>query len=70
MTDHVYRTTELVGSSADSIDQAVRNAVQRASTSLRSIDWFEVTEIRGQVLDGDVQHFQVTIKLGFRLEDE
>ncbi len=67
--DHVYRVTEIVGSSPESIDQAVRNAITRAGTTLRHVDWFEVTEIRGHVVDGGVGHFQVTVKVGFRLEE-
>jgi flavin-binding protein dodecin len=69
MSNHTYRVTELVGTSPESIDQAIRNGVSRASTTVRLIDWFEVTEIRGQVKDGSVEHFQVGIKVGFRLED-
>lgn len=69
MSDRTYRVTEIVGTSPDSIHQAVRNGLQRAGQTLRHLDWFEVTEIRGQVLDGDVQHFQVGMKVGFRLED-
>lgn len=67
--DHVYRVTEIVGSSPDSVDQAVRNAIARAGGTLRHLDWFEVTEIRGHVVDGEIGHFQVTVKVGFRLED-
>lgn len=70
MTDRTYRVTEIVGTSPDGIDQAVRNGIARAATTLRHIDWFEVTQVRGQVKDGDVEHFQVGIKLGFRLEDD
>ena len=69
MSDRTYRVTEIVGTSPESIHQAVRNGLQRAGQTLRHLDWFEVTEIRGQVLDGDVQHFQVGMKVGFRLED-
>jgi flavin-binding protein dodecin len=69
MTGHVYRVTEIVGSSPESIDQAVRNAVARAKQTLRNLDWFEVTEIRGQIADGAVAHVQVGLKLGFRLEE-
>jgi dodecin len=69
MSDRTYRVTEIVGTSPDSIHQAVRNGLQRAGQTLRHLDWFEVTEIRGQVLDGEVQHFQVGMKVGFRLED-
>ena len=67
--DHTYRVTEIVGSSPDSVDQAVRNAISRAGSTLRHLDWFEVTEIRGHIVDGEVGHFQVTVKVGFRLED-
>jgi flavin-binding protein dodecin len=67
--DHTYRVTEIVGSSRDSIDQAVRNAVARVGVTLRHLDWFEVTEIRGHIVDGEIGHLQVTVKVGFRLED-
>ena len=70
MANHTYRLTEVVGSSPESIDAAIRNAIDRASKTLRNLDWFEVTQIRGQVEDGRVEHFQVGLKLGFRLEDE
>jgi dodecin len=70
MSNHTYRVTELVGTSPDGIDQAIRNGISRASATVRMIDWFEVTEIRGQVLDGNVEHFQVGLKVGFRLEDK
>ena len=69
MSNHTYRVTELVGSSPESLDQAIRNGITRASATLRQIDWFEVTEIRGQVTDGDIAHYQVGMKVGFRLED-
>ena len=61
---------EFVGTSADGLDGAIRNAVQRASRTLRNLDWFEVAEIRGHIVDGDVEHFQVRLKIGFRLEEE
>ncbi len=67
--DHTYRVTELVGSSPESIDQAIRNAIARAGTTLRRLDWFQVTEIRGHIADGTVGHFQVTLKVGFQLEE-
>jgi dodecin len=67
--DHTYRVTEIVGSSPESIDQAIRNAISRASATLRNLDWFEVTETRGHISGGEVGHFQVTLKVGFRLED-
>jgi flavin-binding protein dodecin len=69
MSDRTYRVTEIVGTSTDSVQQAVRNGVERAAQTLRHLDWFEVTQIRGHVVDGQVEHFQVTMKLGFRLED-
>ena len=70
MTNRTYRISEIVGTSPDGIDAAIRNAVERASKTLRHVDWFEVTQVRGHVLDGQVDHFQVGLKLGFRLEDE
>ncbi|MFT4081827.1 MAG: dodecin family protein [Nocardioides sp.] len=70
MTNRTYRVTEVVGTSPDGIDAAIQNAVERASQTLRHLDWFEVTGVRGQVKDGAVEHFQVSMKLGFRLEDE
>jgi len=70
MSNRTYRVSEIVGTSPDGIDAAIRNAVERASKTLRHVDWFEVTQVRGQVKDGTVEHFQVGLKLGFRLEDE
>ena len=70
MSNRTYRVTEIVGTSPDGIDQAVRNGISRASQTLRNLDWFEVTQVRGQIKDGDVEHFQVGMKIGFRLEDE
>jgi flavin-binding protein dodecin len=69
MAEHTYRVTEIVGSSQDSVQDAIRNGVRRAAQTLRGLDWFEVTEIRGHIEDGDVAHFQVGMKIGFRLED-
>lgn len=69
MANHTYRVTEIVGTSPDSVHQAIRNGVARAAQTLRNLDWFEATEIRGQIVDGEVEHFQVTMKVGFRLED-
>ena len=66
---HTYGITEVVGSSPTSIDDAITTAVARASTTVRGLDWFEVTEIRGHLADGAVAHFQVGLKIGFRLED-
>lgn len=70
MTEHTYKVTEIVGSSADGIDAAIRSGIARASESLRHLGWFEVTDIRGHLEDGAVAHFQVTMKVGFRLDDE
>lgn len=69
MSDHTYRVTEIVGSSPESLQQAIRNGVTRASQTLRNLEWFEVTEIRGHIEDGAVAQFQVGLKVGFRLED-
>ena len=66
---HVYPVTEVYGSSSESVDDAIRSAVSAASQSIRNLEWFQVTEIRGHVTgDGSVGHFQVGVKLGFRLE--
>jgi dodecin len=70
MTDNVYSISEIVGTSPDGVDAAIRNAVSRASRTLRNLDWFEVAEIRGYLGDGGIDHFQVRLKIGFRLEDE
>jgi flavin-binding protein dodecin len=69
MSNHVYKTLELVGSSPVSADDAVRTAVSRAATTVRNLRWFEVTETRGHIENGNVAHWQVTIKVGFTLED-
>ena len=69
MANRTYRVTEIVGTSAEGIDEAIRNGITRASQTLRHLDWFEVTEVRGQIDGGDVRHWQVGIKIGFRLED-
>ncbi|WP_250006716.1 dodecin [Actinoplanes sp. M2I2] len=69
MSNHVYRLSEVVGSSPASIDDAIRTAVAKASQTVRNIEWFEAQEIRGQVVDGEVAHFQVRLKIGFRVED-
>ncbi len=70
MPAHTYKVTEIVGSSPDGIDAAIRSGVARASESLRNLGWFEVTDIRGHLQDGEIAHFQVTMKVGFRLDDE
>lgn len=69
MSSRTYRVSEIVGTSPDGVDQAIRNGIQRASQTLRHLDWFEVTEIRGHIRDGEVDHVQVGMKVGFRLED-
>ncbi|MER6399380.1 MULTISPECIES: dodecin [unclassified Kitasatospora] len=70
MSEHVYRVTEIVGSSTESIDAAIRNGVERASRTLRNLDWFEVTQVRGHLAEGRIQHYQVGLKVGFRLDDD
>jgi flavin-binding protein dodecin len=70
MSNHTYKITEIVGSSPDGVDAAIRSGIERASDSLRHLDWFEVTEIRGHLADGAVGHFQVTMKVGFRLDGD
>ncbi|MFJ9911022.1 dodecin [Actinacidiphila glaucinigra] len=69
MTDHTYRVTEIVGSSSEGLDAAIRNGLSRASETLRNLDWFEVTQIRGHLEDGQVGHYQVGLKVGFRIEE-
>lgn len=69
MTDAVYAITEIVGSSEKSVEEAIRNAVQTSAKTLRKLEWFEVTQIRGHIENGDVAHFQVMLKIGFRYED-
>ena len=70
MSSDVYAVSEIVGSSTDSIEEAIENAVTRARKTLRNLDWFEVTEVRGHLGDdGSVAHYQVTLKLGFKMED-
>jgi flavin-binding protein dodecin len=66
--DRVYAVAEIVGTSRDSMDAAIRNAVETASQTLRSLEWFEVVESRGHIVDGKVAHFQVALKIGFRYE--
>ena len=70
MADRTYKKVEIVGTSPDGVDQAIRNGLTRANRTLRNLDWFEVTEIRGQVVDGAPAHVQVTMKIGFRLDDD
>jgi hypothetical protein len=68
MSDNVYSVTEIYGSSRDSIDDAIRNAVQTAGETVRNTEWFQVSEIRGHIEDGKVAHFQVGVKIGFRYQ--
>jgi hypothetical protein len=69
MSVHTYKLVELVGSSPNSSDEAIRNAIAKASATIKHIDWFQVAETRGHIVDGKVAHFQVTLKVGFRIED-
>ena len=69
MSDHVYKKLELVGSSKKSVEDAIQNAIDTASKSLQHLDWFEVQEVRGDIRDGAVNCYQVTLKVGFRLND-
>ena len=68
MSGHVYKKIELVGTSTESSDRAVENALAKAAESVRNMDWFEVKETRGHIVDGRVAHWQVVVKVGFRLE--
>jgi dodecin len=69
VSEHVYRVTEIVGSSGESVDAAIRNGLERARKTLHHLGWFEVTEIRGAFKDDQLGWFQVTMKVGFRIED-
>lgn len=68
MSDHVYKLIEIVGSSSKGTDDAVRNAIERAAKTIKHLDWFELVETRGHLLDGKIAHWQVKIRVGFRLE--
>lgn len=70
MSNHTYRVTEIVGTSHEGLDAAVRNGVARASETLHNLDWFEITEVRGQIKNGQIEHYQVGMKVGFRLDDK
>jgi dodecin len=70
MAGRIYRVTEIVGTSPNGVDEAITNGIARAARTLRHLDWFEVSQVRGHVEGGTVDHFQVTMKLGFRLEDD
>ena len=69
MSNHVYKTLELVGSSATGPEEAVRNAIARAAATMHNLRWFQVVETRGQLEDGKIAHWQVTVKVGFTLDD-
>lgn len=69
MANHVYKLVEIVGTSTTSSDDAIRNAIETAAKTIRRIDWFEVTETRGHVANNKIDHYQVTLKVGFRVED-
>jgi dodecin len=69
MTEHVYKQIELTGSSKTSMEDAIATAISRASQTIRNMHWFQVTETRGHIADGKIEHWQVTIKVGFTLED-
>jgi flavin-binding protein dodecin len=69
MPDHTYKLIELVGSSTIGTDDAIRNAIAKASLTVKHMNWFEVVETRGHIVDGKIAHYQVTIKVGFRIED-
>ena len=69
MANHIYKTVEITGSSPDGVTQAIEAAITKASQTLRNLDWFEMVGVRGHIASGGVNHYQVTLKLGFRLED-
>jgi dodecin len=69
VSDHVYKSIEITGSSPSGITEAIDRGIEKAAGTVRHIDWFEVTDLRGHVADGKVAHYQVTMKVGFRLED-
>lgn len=68
MSNHTYRVSEIIGTSEDGIDAAIRNGVAEAQKSIRNLNWFEVSEIRGHISDGEIKHFQVGLKVGFRID--
>ena len=69
MSDHVYSVSEIVGSSEESVEDAIRKAIRSTAQTKRNVEWFTTEEIRGHVVDGEVGHFQVTLKVGFRLDE-
>jgi flavin-binding protein dodecin len=70
VSNRTYVLNEIVGTSTDSVHDAIKNGIARASATLRNLDWFEVVEVRGDIMDGQVGHYQVTMKVGFRLEEK
>jgi flavin-binding protein dodecin len=70
MSGRTYRVTEVVGTSAEGVDDAIKGAIRRAARTLHGLDWFEVTEIRGHIVDGELGHVQVGLKVGFRLDED
>jgi flavin-binding protein dodecin len=68
VANHVYKSVEITGTSPDGVNEAINGAIDKASQTLRNLDWFEVVSVRGQLDDGKVAHYQVTLKVGFRLE--
>ncbi|HEY6800042.1 MAG TPA: dodecin [Agromyces sp.] len=69
MSNHTYRVTEIVGTSPEGIDTAISNGIARASATIRNLDWFEVVSVRGEIEDGAVAHYQVTLKVGFKIDE-
>ncbi|HUP76023.1 MAG TPA: dodecin [Acidimicrobiales bacterium] len=69
MPENTYKVTEIVGTSTNGVDEAIRNGVNKASKTLRNLDWFEVVGVRGHLVDGGIGHYQVTMKIGFRIDD-
>ena len=69
MSDHVYSISKIVGSSETSVDDAIRKAIRSTAATKRNVEWFTTEEIRGHVVDGEVGHFQVTLEVGFRLDE-
>jgi flavin-binding protein dodecin len=69
MSNHTYRVSEIVGTSPEGIDTAISNGIARAAATIRNLDWFEVVSVRGEIEDGAVAHYQVTMKVGFKIEE-
>ncbi|MBO4122474.1 dodecin domain-containing protein [Cupriavidus gilardii] len=68
MSNHTYKLVEIVGTSPDGTDAAIRSALTKASETIKNMDWFEVVEMRGHIVNGQIAHYQVTLKVGFRVE--